>query len=74
MLRSIILLFIVITFSSTSFSQTKGLNISKAFTSKVGPAENVRILANPRFMYREVYERELKGVALERTGGPLGNF
>ena len=36
-------------------------------TSKIGPAENIRILANPRFKYREVYERELKGVALERT-------
>lgn len=66
----IIFIFVVMVFSMIAFDEAladpERIRLP-AFTSKFGPSENVRILANPRFKYREVYERELKSVALERT-------
>ena len=76
MFQIIIFIFGVMVFGVIAFDDAladpERIRIPTAFTSKIGPAENVRILANPRFKYREVYERELKGVALERTNKVRG--
>ena len=75
MFQIIIFIFGVMVFGVIAFDDAladpERIRIPTAFTSKVGPAENVRILANPRFKYREVYERELKGCS-ERTNKVRG--
>ena len=76
MFQIIIFIFGVMVFIIIAFDNAKAdperVRLPRAFTSKVGPPENIRILANPRFKYREVYERELKSVALERTNKVRG--
>ena len=58
----------IISFPFISFADPERIRVFKFKASK-----EVRILANPRFRYREVYERELKGVALERTNKVRGS-
>jgi len=58
----------IISFPFISFADPERIRVFKFKASK-----EVRILANPRFRYRELYERELKGVALERTNKVRGS-
>ena len=75
MFQAVIAILTVLVFTMIAFDEAladpERIKVTP-FTSKFGPPENVRILANPRFRYREVYERELKSVALERTNKVRG--